>query len=130
MALLVTVGAWGYAFFESANPGPGPRSSDGLSTPVSGHAPAPVSPAGSAESAAVPPLVVTFADDTDPGERVRGLRLRNDILTAGLGMIPSTARPEATGHATLAELERSLGLPAGTFAVPVYDQKPKQDDRD
>jgi hypothetical protein len=136
-AVCIAAGAWGYSLLE---PGQAARSSgrtsrtgtetDPAVIPKPVPVPVPAPAAGSTEAAASP-LVVKFVEEADPGERVKGLRIRNDILTAGLGMIPSAARPEATAQTSWKELEQLLGLPAGSFAVPMWEkEKPKSDDQD
>src|SRR5262245_12856836 len=109
-AVCVAAGAWGYSLFEPAAP-----TRSGSGEPTAGNAavipkPAPASAPGPGSAEPVPsPHVVRFVDEDNVGDRVKGLRLRNDILMAGLGMIPSAARPEATARSSWAELERSLG---------------------
>jgi hypothetical protein len=133
-AVFVAVGAWGYSLYE---PGRVDRSEPNARTgpgtePLSKPTPTPAPPESSESAGSSADVkVVQFVEEADPGARVRGLRLRNDILAAGLGLIPSAARPEATARSSWAALEQSLGLPAGTFAVPMTEkEKPKADDQD
>jgi len=131
-AVLVAAGAWGYALYEPDRPTRGESVSRTASGPDATPKPTPApSPGPPAAESAASPLVVKFVEEADPGERVKGLRIRNDILAAGLGMIPSAARPEATARTSWEELEQQLGLPAGSFAVPMREkEKPKSEDQD
>jgi hypothetical protein len=124
LAVALAVGAWGYVSLEPAAIAPPSRSNE---TVTSGRPSEPPAVATTPESTAPEsaPLIVTFAEEADPGDRIRGLKLRKDILSAGLGVIPSTTRPEFVATGSLSDLEKALGLPAGTFAVPMRE-KPDQ----
>ncbi len=113
-------GAWGYTLLEPAVP---TRSSSPTANAPAGPklTPAPAPLAEPDESAAAP-LLVTFEKEYDPGDRIRGLRLRNDILIAGLGVIPSAVsavRPQDPTDTSWAEVEKKLGLQPGSFAIPM-----------
>lgn len=130
-SILVAAGAWGFALL-SPDDTPNETTTRDVTTPIPDTHRRPTAPSpGEPLESAAGQLVVTFVDDTNPGDRVRGLRLRNDILAAGLGVIPSAARPGNVSPTTLAEVEKALGLPAGTFAVPMATPpKPKSNEPD
>jgi hypothetical protein len=50
------------------------------------------------------------------------LRIRHDVLTAGLGLLPDH-KPRPGGTTSTDELERSLDLPRGVFAIPQWQPR-------
>jgi hypothetical protein len=52
------------------------------------------------------------------------LRIRHEVLTAGLGLIPDH-RPRSIPTVTPDELERSLNLPPGVLTAPYFVRPPK-----
>lgn len=74
---------------------------------------------------AYPPAGGFAADAPDPAALAEYLRIRHDVLTAGLGLLPDH-RPRPTPPVSADELERSLNLPRGVLAVPQWQpRKPR-----
>jgi hypothetical protein len=75
-----------------------------------------------------PPPELARQPPSDLGEY---LRVRREVLTAGLGLLPDTQRPPAAS-ASPAELERSLNLPPGVLTAPyrVPPPRPKAESPD
>ncbi|HET6574891.1 MAG TPA: hypothetical protein VFG68_14895 [Fimbriiglobus sp.] len=62
----------------------------------------------------------------DPDALAEYLRVRQDVLTAGLGLLPDHQPRPTTAPASADELERSLNLPPGVLAVPQWQpRKPR-----
>jgi hypothetical protein len=64
------------------------------------------------------------ANAPDPDALAEYLRIRHDVLTAGLGLLPDHKSRPTAPPASADELERSLNLPSGVLAVPQW-QRPK-----
>ena len=63
----------------------------------------------------------------DPDALAEYLRIRHDVLTAGLGLLPDH-KPQPTAPVSADELERSLNLPPGVLAVPQWQpRKPRSE---
>lgn len=75
-----------------------------------------------------PPPELAQQPPSDLGEY---LRVRREVLTAGLGLLPDTQRPPAAS-ASPAELERLLNLPPGVLTAPyrVPPPRPKAESPD
>ena len=73
-------------------------------------------------AAVVPQGYANVPDAGDGSDVARGLRLRNNVANAGLGVLPTQAAPPVV--ADPAQLENSLKLPPGVLAVP---QRPRED---
>ncbi len=71
-----------------------------------------------------PPAGLIAADRTatDPDALAEYLRIRREVLTAGLGLLPD-ARPQPTAPVSTDELERSLGLPPKALGVPQWQPR-------
>jgi hypothetical protein len=80
-------------------------------------APAPAQPE-SAPSAAPEPLAVLPRAAGPAGDAVRWLRLRNEVLTVGLGVLPDHGR-----HGAPSPSFRGFALPPGIIAAPKAPQK-------
>jgi hypothetical protein len=74
------------------------------------------------------PAPVSFArtDPPVPVDVAEYLRVRHEVLTAGLGLIPDH-RPRSAPPVSPDELERSLNLPPGVLTAPylVRPSRPK-----
>lgn len=63
----------------------------------------------------------------DPDALAEYLRVRHDVLAAGLGLLPDH-KPRPTDPVSADELERSLNLPSGVFTVPQWQpRKPRSE---
>ena len=60
----------------------------------------------------------------DPDALAEYLRIRQDVLTAGLGLLPDHKPRPTPAPVNTDELERSLNLPPGVLAVPQW-RRPK-----
>jgi hypothetical protein len=84
------------------------------------------SPRIAPETPSVYPPAGGYAGKTpDPDALAEYLRIRHDVLTAGLGLLPDH-KPRPTAPASADELERSLNLPPGVLAIPQWQpRKPR-----
>jgi hypothetical protein len=74
---------------------------------------------GSAEeSHPLPPVAVPVVERVDPREIAAALRLRRDILTAGLGLIPDGKPVAPVAPPSSGEWDRHWGLPSGVLTTP------------
>ena len=82
-------------------------------------APVPPTPPPTTVEAVAPAATAPHYDpDPTPEELADALRLRNDILSAGLGLIPSAKPPAAAS-----ETDPRRTLPGGVFATPRLEPK-------
>lgn len=70
-----------------------------------------------------PPAVFTKAD-APPDDLAEYLRMRREVLTAGLGLLRDT-KPQPAAPVSPAELEKSLYLPPGVLTAPYRAPDPK-----
>lgn len=75
-------------------------------------------------SSAPLPVLSTKAE-AQPDDLADYLRLRREVLTAGLGLLPDT-KPQPAVPVSPAELERSLFLPPGVLTAPYRVPEPKK----
>jgi hypothetical protein len=135
LVLLVALGGWAALHFgqSGAVEQPTPtvrerivyvdrRTGERVSPPEEAPPPRPAPPEYS------PPPELAQQPPSDLGEY---LRVRREVLTAGLGLLPDTQRPPAAS-ASPAELERSLNLPPGVLTAPyrVPPPRPKAESPD
>jgi hypothetical protein len=93
------------------------RTGERISKPEEAPPPRPAS----SDYAPAPELAHQTPNAADLGEY---LRVRREVLTAGLGLLPDTIRAPAA-PASPAELERSLNLPPGVLTAPYRVPPPK-----
>jgi hypothetical protein len=88
---------------------------------------APPPRAASEETPVYPPGGGFVAATPDPDALAEYLRIRQDVLTAGLGLLPDH-KPRPAAPVSADELERSLNLPSGVLAVPQWQpRKPRSE---
>jgi hypothetical protein len=63
-----------------------------------------------------------FVKAPDPDALAEYLRIRHDVLTAGLGLLPDH-KPRPTVPVSADKLERELNLPPGVLAVPPWQPR-------
>jgi hypothetical protein len=79
------------------------------------------------EPPAYPPAGGFAGKTPDPDALAEYLRIRQDVLTAGLGLLPDH-KPRPADPVSADELERSLNLPRGVLAVPQWQpRKPRSE---
>jgi hypothetical protein len=76
------------------------------------------------ESPAYSPALYTRTDGP-PDDLSEYLRVRREVLTAGLGLLPDT-KPQPAAPVNPAELERRLHLPPGVLTAPYRAPEPKK----
>ena len=86
--------------------------------------PGPQEPPEEPSSPSAPPAVYTKAD-APPDDLAEYLRVRREVLTAGLGLLPDS-KPRPAAPVSPAELERSLYLPPGVLTAPYRAPEPKK----